>query len=175
MVSGIVQGVGFRPFVYRIAVKNGLVGYVRNRGDAVVEIVAEGNKNSINQFLKDLQKKKPPLAQIYNTTTDYTQKEECFNEFKIIRSSGEAKLSGSVIPPDVSICDECLRELRDPTNRRFDYFFNTCTECGPRYTIIKGLPYDRPNTTMQEFPICDACAKEYSDPANRRFHAQTVA
>jgi hydrogenase maturation protein HypF len=174
-VIGIVQGVGFRPFVYRIAIKNGLMGYVRNRGDAVVEVVGEGNKDSINQFLKDLQKKKPPLAQLYNITTDYMQKEEGFNEFKIIRSSGEAKLSGSVIPPDVSICDECLRELRDPKNRRFNYFFNTCTDCGPRYTIIKGLPYDRSNTTMQEFPMCETCAKEYNDPANRRFHAQTVA
>ena len=174
-VSGIIQGVGFRPFIYRTAVKNGLVGYVRNRGDAVVEIVAEGNRDSINQFLKDLQKEKPPLAQIYNTTTDIKKEEEGFNEFKIINSSGEAKLSGSVIPPDVSICGECLRELRDPTDRRFNYFFNTCTDCGPRYTIIKGLPYDRPNTTMQEFPMCDACDKEYGDPTNRRFHAQTVS
>jgi hydrogenase maturation protein HypF len=174
-VSGIVQGVGFRPFVYRIAVKSGLVGYVRNRGDAVVEIVAEGNKANIAQFLEDLKAEKPPLAQIYNITEDYKAEEEGFSEFRIIKSSGEAKLSGSVIPPDVSICDKCLRELRDPENRRFNYFFITCTDCGPRYTIIDRLPYDRPNTTMHEFPMCDACAKEYSDPANRRFHAQTVA
>jgi hydrogenase maturation protein HypF len=174
-VSGIVQGVGFRPFVYRIAVKNGLVGYIRNRGDAVVEVVAEGNKDNVNHFLKDLKKKKPPLAQIYNIISDYMKKEEGFNEFKILRSSGDAKLSGSVIPPDVSICDECLRELRNPKNRRFNYFFNTCTDCGPRYTIIKRLPYDRSNTTMQEFPMCNACSKEYNDPANRRFHAQTIA
>jgi hydrogenase maturation protein HypF len=175
MVSGIVQGVGFRPFVYRTAVKNGLVGYVRNRGDAVVEIVVEGKKANIVKFLDDLKAEKPSLAQFYNTTIDSKKEEEGFNEFKIIRSSGEVKLSGSVVPPDVSICGECLRELRDPTDRRFNYFFNTCTDCGPRYTIIKGLPYDRPNTTMQEFPMCDACAKEYDDPANRRFHAQTVA
>jgi hydrogenase maturation protein HypF len=174
-VSGIVQGVGFRPFIYRTALKNRLVGYVRNRGDAVVEIVAEGNKVNIAQFLEDLKAEKPPLAQIYNITVDYKAAEEGFSEFSIIRSSGEAKLSGSVIPPDVSICDECLRELRDPENRRFDYFFITCTDCGPRYTVIDRLPYDRPNTTMNEFPMCDACAKEYSDPSNRRFHAQTVA
>jgi hydrogenase maturation protein HypF len=174
-VSGIVQGVGFRPLIYRTALKNSLVGYVRNRGDAVVEIVAEGNKVNIAQFLENLKAEKPPLAQIYNITVDYKAAEEGFSEFSIIRSSGEAKLSGSVIPPDVSICDECLRELRDPENRRFDYFFITCTDCGPRYTIIDRLPYDRPNTTMNEFPMCDVCAKEYSDPSNRRFHAQTVA
>ena len=175
LVSGIVQGVGFRPFIYRTAVKKGLVGYVRNRGDAVVEIVAEGKKVDLVQFLEDLKAQKPPLAQIYNITADYKKDEEGFNQFRIIKSSGEAELSGSVIPPDVSICGECLRELRDPKNRRFSYFFITCTDCGPRYTIIKGLPYDRPNTTMKDFEMCNACANEYGDPANRRFHAQTVA
>jgi hydrogenase maturation protein HypF len=174
-VSGIVQGVGFRPFVYRTAVKNGLAGYVRNMGDAIVEIVVEGTRADIDQFIKDLTKENPPLAQIYDITTDSKKEEEGFNEFKIIESSGEAKLSGSMISPDVSICSECLRELRDPTDRRFNYFFITCTDCGPRYTIIKGLPYDRPNTTMQEFPMCSACTKEYEDSKNRRFHAQTVA
>ena len=174
-VSGIVQGVGFRPFIYRTAVKNGLVGYVRNRGDAVVEIVVEGKKDNVAQFLEDLREEKPTLAQIYNITTDYKAEEEGFNEFRIIKSSGEAELSGSVIPPDVSICDECLRELRDPKNQRFNYFFITCTDCGPRYTITRELPYDRPNTTMQDFQMCDYCSREYGDPSNRRFHAQTVA
>jgi len=174
-VSGIVQGVGFRPFIYRTAVKKGLVGYVRNRGDAVVEIVVEGDEDNVAQFLEDLKEDKPPLAQIYNITTDYKAEEEGFNKFRIIKSSGEAELSGSVIPPDVSICDECLRELRDPKNRRFNYFFITCTDCGPRYTIINRLPYDRPNTTMQEFQMCNYCTREYGDPSNRRFHAQTVA
>ncbi|MHC3129670.1 MAG: carbamoyltransferase HypF [Candidatus Bathyarchaeota archaeon] len=174
-VSGIVQGVGFRPFIYRTATKNGLVGYVRNRGDAVVEIVVEGKKDNVAQFLEDLKEEKPPLAQIYNITADYEGDEGGFEEFTIIKSSGEAELSGSVIPPDVSICDECLRELRDPKNMRFNYFFITCTDCGPRYTITRGLPYDRPNTTMQEFQMCDFCSREYGDPSNRRFHAQTVA
>ena len=174
-VSGIVQGVGFRPFIYRTAAKNGLVGYVRNRGDAVVEIVVEGKKDNVAQFLEDLKEEKPPLARIYNITADYKAEEEGFNDFRIIKSSGEVELSGSVIPPDVSICDECLRELRDPENRRFNYFFITCTDCGPRYTITRELPYDRPNTTMQEFQMCDFCSREYRDPSNRRFHAQTVA
>ena len=174
-VRGIVQGVGFRPFVYRIAVSNRLVGYVRNRGDAVVEIVVEGEKSSIERFLKDLKQKKPPLARIYETITNYGEDKKEFERFTILPSSKEVKLSGSVIPPDVSICDECLRELRDPKDERHEYFFITCTNCGPRYTIIEGLPYDRPNTTMQDFTMCNFCSKEYKDPSNRRFHAQTVA
>ena len=175
LISGIVQGVGFRPFIYRTAVKNGLVGYVKNRGDAVVEIVVEGKKCNLTQFFEDLKNQKPTIAQIYNITADYKKGQKGFNQFKIIKSSGETEHSGSIIPPDVSICGECIRELRDPKNRRFDYFFITCTECGPRYTIINGLPYDRPNTTMKEFPMCNVCSKEYIDPVNRRFHAQTVA
>ncbi|UCF59143.1 MAG: carbamoyltransferase HypF [Candidatus Bathyarchaeota archaeon] len=174
-VSGIVQGVGFRPFIYRIAVKNGLVGYVRNRGDAVVEIVVEGKKNNVSQFLKDLKDEKPPLARIYDLTTNYRGNEGNFEKFTIVKSSEEVELSGSVIPPDVSVCNECLKELRDPKNERYDYFFITCTNCGPRYTIIRKLPYDRLNTTMQDFQTCDFCSREYKDPSNRRFHAQTVA
>jgi len=174
-VSGIVQGVGFRPFIYRIAVKNGLVGYVRNRGDAVVEIVVEGKKNNVSQFLKDLKDEKPPLARIYDLTTNYRGNEGNFEKFSIVKSSEEVELSGSVIPPDVSVCNECLKELRDPKNERYDYFFITCTNCGPRYTIIRKLPYDRLNTTMQDFQTCDFCSREYKDPSNRRFHAQTVA
>jgi acylphosphatase len=138
-VSGIVQGVGFRPFIYRIAVKNGLVGYVRNRGDAVVEIVVEGKKNNVSQFLKDLKDEKPPLARIYDLTTNYRGNEGNFEKFSIVKSSEEVELSGSVIPPDVSVCNECLKELRDPKNERYDYFFITCTNCGPRYTKIRQI------------------------------------
>ena len=174
-VSGIVQGVGFRPFIYRTAVKNGLVGCVRNRGDAIVEIVVEGNKGSIDQFLEDLKFENPPLARIYNIKINLEKEEMGFTEFKIMGSYGKAEFWGSVIPPDVSMCDECLRELRDPTSRRFKYFFITCTDCGPRYTIIEGIPYDRANTTMKDFEMCEPCAREYHDPSNRRFHAQTVA
>ena len=174
-VSGIVQGVGFRPFIYRIAVKNGLVGYVRNRGDAVVEIVVEGKKNNVRQFLRDLKDEKPPLARIYDLTTNYSKDEGNLEKFTIVKSSEEVELSGSVIPSDVSVCNECLKELRDPKNQRYDYFFITCTNCGPRYTIIRKLPYDRLNTTMQDFQMCSFCSREYKDPSNRRFHAQTVA
>jgi len=174
-VSGIVQGVGFRPFIYRAAVKNNLVGYVRNRGDAHVEIVVEGRESDIEQFLQDLKEKKPPLAKIHDINTKYVEDQNEFTRFTILKSSDEVELSGSVIPSDVSICNECLNELRDSKDKRHDYFFITCTNCGPRYTIIERLPYDRQNTTMQDFSMCDFCKKEYTDPANRRFHAQTVA
>ncbi len=174
-VSGIVQGVGFRPFIYRTAVRNGLVGYVRNRGDAIVEIVIQGKKAKIKIFLDDLKSQKPPLAQIHKITTRYKMDKNEFNEFKIIKSSCETQHTGSVIPPDVSICEKCLQELRNPENRRFEYFFITCTNCGPRYTIINKLPYDRPNTKMKDFKMCSDCANEFTDPENRRFHAQTIA
>ena len=174
-VSGIVQGVGFRPFVYRIAVENSLVGYVRNRGDAVVEIIVEGKENNIKHFLNYLERRKPPLAKIYRITTKYSDNESEFEKFTIQPSSENTELSGSVIPPDVSICNECLKELRNLQDKRYDYFFITCTNCGPRFTTIENLPYDRSNTTMLKFPMCDYCSKEYRDPLNRRFHAQTVA
>ena len=174
-VAGIVQGVGFRPFIYRIAIQNNLKGYVRNCGDAGVEIVVEGDKNKIENFLEDLNSKKPPLAKIHEVKVEFSPEKGEFNNFSILKSVEKTELSGSVIPPDIAICNECLKEVRDPKNKRFDYFFITCTNCGPRFTIIERLPYDRPNTTMREFPMCSFCQKEYKDPANRRFHAQTVA
>ncbi|MEM1537074.1 MAG: carbamoyltransferase HypF [Candidatus Bathyarchaeia archaeon] len=174
-VTGIIQGVGFRPFIYRIALKNGLKGYVRNMGDAGVEILLEGEEHAINNFLKDLRDEKPPLARIHEIITTRLEGEHQYTDFKIIRSSEEAEFSGSVIPPDVAICDKCLKELRDRINPRHDYFFITCTDCGPRFTIIERLPYDRENTTMRDFPMCSFCQSEFTDPLNRRFHAQTVA
>ncbi len=174
-VSGIVQGVGFRPFIYRIAERNRLTGYVRNMGDAGVEILLEGTAQNIEHFMTDLSAERPPLAQIDQIKkVDLSGKNE-YSNFTIFQSSQDAELSGSIIPPDIAICSQCLSELRDPKNPRFDYFFITCTDCGPRFTIIERLPYDRENTTMREFPLYGFCQKEYSDPANRRFHAQTVA
>ncbi len=175
VVKGIVQGVGFRPFIYRTAVDNEVVGYVRNRGDAGVEIVIEGKEDNVKHFIADLERKKPSLAQIYDLSVNYSGDRGEFTRFSIVESFEGGDLSGSVIPPDVAICDKCLAELRDPANRRHNYFFITCTECGPRYTIIDRLPYDRPNTTMRSFPTCEKCAEEYVDPSDRRFHAQTVA
>jgi hydrogenase maturation protein HypF len=174
-VTGIVQGVGFRPFIYRIATKNGLKGYVRNRGDAGVEILLDGEEQSIKNFMQDLKEKRPPLAQIHEVITTRLQGKSLHEKFTIHKSSQKAELSGSVIPPDIAICNECLRELRDPKDHRYEYFFITCTNCGPRFTIIERLPYDRENTTMRDFPMCNFCQSEYTDPLNRRFHAQTVA
>jgi hydrogenase maturation protein HypF len=174
-VTGIVQGVGFRPFIYRTAAQKGLAGYVRNRGDAGVEILLEGNEQAIDAFMRDLREKKPPLAQIHGVIMKRIQGNNEYTEFTIYKSSEKAELSGSVVPPDVAICNDCLRELRNPKDPRHDYFFITCINCGPRFTIINRLPYDRENTTMREFPLCGFCLKEYQDPMNRRFHAQTVA
>jgi len=174
-ITGIVQGVGFRPFVYRTAVAHGLTGYVRNRGDAGVEILLEGQEKEIKQFLTDLEMKKPPLAQIYEVLTTKLEGKSEYQKFAVEKSSSETELSGSIIPPDIAICDDCLKELRNPEDPRFEYFFISCTNCGPRFTTIEKLPYDRENTTLHEFPMCSFCLKEYRDPLNRRFHAQTVA
>ncbi|HLN46230.1 MAG TPA: carbamoyltransferase HypF [Candidatus Sulfotelmatobacter sp.] len=174
-VTGIVQGVGFRPFIYRTATKHSLAGYVRNLGDAGVEILLEGTEQAINAFLHDLREKKPPLAQINSVITSSVQGNNKYQEFKIANSSDQVELAGSIVPPDVAICNDCLHELRDPKDPRYDYFFITCVNCGPRFTIIEKLPYDRENTTMREFPLCGFCLKEYQDSLNRRFHAQTVA
>ena len=174
-ITGIVQGVGFRPFIYRIAVKNGLSGYVRNRGDAGVEVLLEGETEKIQSFMHDLTRQKPPLAQIEKISHRELSSKKEYENFTIFKSSQEAETSGSIIPPDIAICNQCLRELRDPKDPRFEYFFITCTDCGPRFTIIEHLPYDRENTTMREFPLYGFCQKEYEDPSNRRFHAQTVA
>jgi len=174
-VTGIIQGVGFRPFVYRLAVEHGLVGFVRNRGDAGVDIVVEGDEQSVKSFLESLRVRKPPLARIHTMNVRFGADSSQFRSFSIHGSFNGGDLSGSTIPPDVSICGPCLRELRDEGNRRFNYFFITCTDCGPRYTMVRRAPYDRPNTTMDEFPMCSDCEAEYRDPLNRRFHAQTVA
>jgi len=117
----------------------------------------------------------PPLARIYDLTVTHSECKGSFKGFKILKSRKASTLRGSIIPSDIAICNDCLRELRDPKNRRYEYFFITCTNCGPRYTIIEKLPYDRSNTTMKSFPMCPTCSKEYKDPLNRRFHAQTVA
>ncbi|WP_297496982.1 carbamoyltransferase HypF [Thermococcus sp.] len=173
-VQGIVQAVGFRPFVYRIAHEHNLKGYVKNLGDAGVEIVIEGREEDIEAFLRDLHRKKPPLARI-----DRVEKKEIppqgFPEFYIEKSSKGGKGGDSIIPPDIAICEDCLRELFDPTNKRYMYPFIVCTNCGPRFTIIEDLPYDRENTTMREFPMCNFCRSEYEDPLNRRYHAEPIA
>jgi hydrogenase maturation protein HypF len=174
-ITGIVQGVGFRPFIYRIAVSKGFTGYVRNRGDAGVEVLLEGEAKKIQSFIRELVELKPQLAQIEKINRAELSGTNEYEHFTIFKSSQDAETSGSIIPPDIAICCQCLKELRDPKDPRFEYFFITCTDCGPRFTIIERLPFDRENTTMRKFPLCGFCQKEYEDPANRRFHAQTVA
>ncbi len=176
LVQGIVQGVGFRPFVYRRAVERGLKGYVRNLSDATVNIILEGEQTVVQRFIEELQEKGPPLARIHGITVRYNGGSETqFEDFKILGSLETGASSGSITPADVAICDECLREMRNPCDRRFNYFFNTCTDCGPRYTVTFETPYDRVNTTMKQFQMCKRCENEYIDPLNRRFHAQTIA
>lgn len=174
-VYGIVQGVGFRPFVFHLAEKYSLTGFVRNRGDAGVEIIIEGADKQINHFLRDLENDAPPLAQIFQTSVTKQSRTHQHSTFRITKSEVKGRGSGSIIPFDVATCDACFQELRNHQSRRHDYFFITCTQCGPRYTIIESLPYDRPHTTMKQFEMCEKCRREYSDPRNRRFHAQTIA
>lgn len=171
-VRGTVQGVGFRPFVYRLATQLGLSGWVTN--DSVgVAIELQGSAETITTFMRLLSSDCPPLAKITNIDSVLIPVVEP-SPF-IIKPSHQLGSSAPVIPPDVAVCDDCLRELRDPNDRRFRYPFINCTNCGPRYTITAGLPYDRPLTTMHKFRMCPQCASEYSDPLNRRFHAQPNA
>ena len=175
LVKGIVQGVGFRPFVYRLATANKLHGFVQNRGDAGVRIVVEGKGSDIERFITELKTKKPPLAEILDLKVKYQDSKREFSRFEIKESFHGGSESGSTIPPDISICAECLSEMRTPADSRYRYFFITCTDCGPRYTIIRAVPYDRINTSMNSFEMCSECKREYESPADRRFHSQTNA
>lgn len=171
-IEGIVQGVGFRPFVYTLAKLYGLNGTVLNNAQGVI-IDIEGDEEAISTFEDALLTQLPPLARI-----DYFFKEihVLFNytEFKILHSE-EGEVKSSLILPDMSLCDDCLREMKDPKNRRFEYVFTNCTNCGPRYSIIKTVPYDRPYTSMHPFVMCEACSQEYKNPQDRRYHAQPIS
>ena len=169
LTQGIVQGVGFRPYVYRLATNLNLKGYVRNLGN-VVEIILEGD--TIELFIERFQKELPPIARI-DSFKVFDIEESNFDEFKIIESSDF--YSGiSVIPPDIAICDNCLAEIRNPSDRRYKYPFNACTDCGPRFTVIDSVPYDRNKTSMDEFPLCDDCLVEYQNPLDRRYHGEAI-
>lgn len=172
-VEGVVQGVGFRPFVYNLAGSLGLSGWIRNTS-AGVEMEMQGSEAAIAQFLNRLGQDGPPLARIL--AVEKTAVPEVAGEPAglVIRPS-QAVSGRTLVSPDVATCRQCLAEMVDPADRRYHYPFTNCTHCGPRYTIITGLPYDRPLTTMAAFPLCPVCAAEYHDPADRRFHAQPVA
>jgi hydrogenase maturation protein HypF len=171
-VNGIVQGVGFRPFVYQLAKRLGLTGDIANTASGV-SVHLEGASEDIEIFSKALVEDCPPLAQITEISV-VGEPLKNFAEFIISPSRGEHPAS-TLISPDVSICADCLRELFDPKDRRYHYPFINCTHCGPRYTIITSIPYDRENTSMRHFKMCKDCQAEYDDPANRRFHAQPNA
>lgn len=171
-ITGIVQGVGFRPFIYQLAKKHKLKGRVANTASGV-SIHAEGDPLYMNAFLADISASPPPLARITDISSRSVSPEN-FTDFAISPSEPGA-VKSTLISPDISICPDCLAELFNPDDRRYRYPFINCTNCGPRYTIIDDIPYDRPNTSMKHFKMCAACQAEYDDPENRRFHAQPNA
>lgn len=172
LINGIVQGVGFRPFVYRLATGLGLTGLVRNT-PAGVELELQGKEEQLAEFACRLQAELPPLAAISSLETCDFPASDNETGFVILPSSdGRVEVQ---IAPDSALCADCLRELTDPADRRYHHPFITCTNCGPRWTIVTGIPYDRPLTTMAAFPLCPACEAEYCNPLDRRFHAQPIA
>ncbi len=175
-VTGVVQGIGFRPFIYRLAHRLDLKGYVLNRGDAGVEIVVEGEKEIISYFCNAIREEKPTLSRIESFKIKWMPFSGDYDSF-IIKESSKEKGSpkGAVFPPDIAICDDCRKEIFDKKSRRYNYPLISCTNCGPRFTVIEGLPYDRERTSMKEFPLCESCAKEFMDPTTRWLNAQTMA
>ncbi len=171
-VRGVVQGVGFRPFIYRLASEEGLAGFIGNStGGVTIEI--EGPPDRVASFLRRLRAEAPPLSRIDSVTSKgVSAKHE--KEFRIVASETRGQVSTG-IPADAATCADCLRELFDPKDRRYRYPFLNCTNCGPRFTITRQIPYDRPQTSMAKFKMCAACQAEYDDPMNRRFHAQPNA
>ncbi len=169
-IKGIVQGVGFRPFVFKLAIKNNLKGWINNATDGV-HIHINANKNITKKFLQNILDHLPPLAVVTDYNIEETKDQE-YQKFKIIHSVNHSK-PNILLTPDAALCKDCKKELYTIDNKRFHYPFITCTNCGPRYSIINKLPYDRVNTTMDPFQMCDACIEEYNNPLNRRHFSQT--
>jgi len=174
IIVGIVQGVGFRPFIHRLALKTGVKGYVRNVGGSEVEVLIEGDEDNVANFIERLITEKPSPAIIEEVEVTEVRPQG-FKDFRILRSSS-AKVKKSMIPPDIGICDDCLREVLDRHDRRFRYAFNSCAWCGPRFSMMYGVPYDRENTSMRKYVLCSECLREYEDVSNvRRYHAQGIS
>lgn len=173
IVRGIVQGVGFRPFVYSLAVRRSLTGRVLNTSGGVL-IDVEGAPHALEQFVGEISASPPPLARIDSITRSDGHGLAHYTDFQIVESAPGGE---SLVPvsPDVATCDDCLRELFDPSDRRHRYPFINCTNCGPRFTIVESVPYDSARTTMRDFPMCDECRAEYENPLDRRFHAEPIA
>ncbi|MCL2700970.1 MAG: carbamoyltransferase HypF [Phycisphaerae bacterium] len=172
-VIGLVQGVGFRPFVHRLAEALCLVGFVRNDSRGVT-IEAQGSGDRVAEFVRRLRAELPAAATI-SRLDEHDIPPRADEAAFVIAPSADGELADAQVAADSAVCDDCLRELRDPADRRFRYPFLNCTRCGPRYTIVRRIPYDRPNTTMSDFAMCPPCRREYDDPADRRFHAQPIA
>jgi hydrogenase maturation protein HypF len=171
-INGIVQGVGFRPFIYQLAHHHGLMGEVSNTSNGV-DLIIEGPHGNIQAFIEEIPVKKPSLAHIVEIAVK-ERSPNGYSAFSIVKSS-KSTTRATLISPDVCVCDDCLREMFDPKDRRYGYPFINCTNCGPRYTIIDDIPYDRPKTSMRHFSMCPRCQAEYDDPLDRRFHAQPNA
>jgi len=171
-ITGVVQGVGFRPFVYQLALRYRLNGTIANSTSGV-KIEIEGNEDTIMQFMDSLKNELPPLARI-DSLVSTSGKYKSYSSFQILQSETQDSKS-AMVSPDIAICQNCLQEMSDPNNRRYAYPFINCTDCGPRFSIIKSLPYDRPYTSMNSFKMCKACHHEYTDPFDRRFHAQPIS
>jgi len=171
-ITGVVQGVGFRPFIYQLADRYHLNGFILN-STAGVSVEVEGKENAIEAFVEALQRELPPLASIDMLSSDVGEYVG-YTHFQILQSETQNDKS-ALVSPDIAICENCLEEMHDPSNRRYAYPFINCTDCGPRYSIIETLPYDRPNTSMQSFTMCEACQREYTNPLDRRFHAQPIS
>lgn len=172
LISGIVQGVGFRPFLYRSAKKYNLFGFVKNNSGGVI-LEVEGSEKAVEEFIDHIISSPPPLSLIEHYEAQQIERQHS-KEFAILSSeeNGEGEL---LVSPDIALCQNCKTELFNPEDRRYRYPFINCTDCGPRFSIIRSLPYDRPKTTMKDFPLCPDCEKEYTDPYDRRYHAQPVS
>jgi hydrogenase maturation protein HypF len=175
-VTGIVQGVGFRPFIYRVANSLSLKGYVLNLGDAGVNVVVEGENDSIKMLIERIENKPPSISRVDTLEVAWEDVTNSFASFEIHKST-LTRTEGSipVLPPDIAICSDCIADLTNPDSRWFLYPFTSCAACGPRFSTITDLPYDRPYTTMTDFPLCDTCNTGYTAPLDRRYHAQTTA
>lgn len=170
-VKGIVQGVGFRPFIHKLVETYSLNGWVKNTSSGVI-IEIEGKREALNKFVIDIKDKSPKLSFIDSIDSEILNGMKNYKDFKIIKSTEENFERFTLISPDVCVCEECTKELLDTNNRRYKYPFINCTNCGPRFTIIKDIPYDREKTTMKDFKLCDSCKVEYEELEDRRYHAQ---
>lgn len=171
-IFGIVQGVGFRPFIYNLATKYNIKGWVKN-DEYGVEIEAYSTQKNIQNFISEIENNPPVLAKITDIKIEETES-KVYESFNIIKSSS-SKSKTTIISADIAICEDCINDIKDINNHRYNYSLTNCTNCGPRYSIIKALPYDRKNTSLKDFKLCKNCEKEFIDPNNRRFHAQAIS